>query len=136
MGFFKSIGKAIGKVASFAAPIVSMINPLAGAAIGLAGNLAKGKNPLQSLLGAASSFIPGGGLFKNVLGKFAGGALLDGAGGNSLLSGALNLATGKGKITNVLGDLFKSVAGKGLSQLGLNNAAELAAQRMAQTLLR
>ncbi|MBM7119316.1 hypothetical protein [Archangium primigenium] len=139
MGFLKGLGKAIGKIASIAAPIVSMINPLAGAAVKLAGDLASGKNPLQSLMGAATSFIPGGGIFKNLLGKFGGGALgglLDGAGGNSLLSGALNLAKGKGGITNVLGDLFKSVAGKNLSQLGLNNAAELAAQRMAQTLVR
>jgi hypothetical protein len=135
MGF---IGKALGKVMDIAKPFVSMVNPLAGAAMGLASNLMQGKNPLQSLLGAATDLIPGGGggLLKGVLGKFAGSGLMDGAGGNSLLSGALNLASGKSKVTDVLGDLFKSVQGKGgLSQLGLGNAAELSAQRMSQTLL-
>ena len=62
-------------------------------------------------------------------------AMLEGAGGNSILSAALNLATGKKGVTDVLGQLAGNFVNKGLSQLGLNNAAELAAQRMAQTLL-
>jgi len=129
------IKKALGKVMNIVKPFVSMVNPLLGAAIGFASNLMQGKNPLQSLLGAATDLIPGGGVFKNTLGKFAGGLLMDGAGGNSLLSGALNLATGKSKVTDVLGDLMKSTAKKGLSQLGMNNAAELSAQRMSQFLV-
>ncbi|OJH36126.1 hypothetical protein [Cystobacter ferrugineus] len=140
MGFLGGIGKALGKVASFAAPIVSMVNPLAGAALGFAGNLASGKSLTQSLFSAASSLIPGGGggagVFGNLLGKFGGAAgFLDGAGGNSILSSALNLATGKKGVTDVLGQLMGNFAQKGLSQLGLNNATELAAQRMAQMLL-
>ncbi|GHG84962.1 hypothetical protein [Comamonas sp. JC664] len=127
--------KAIGKVLNVIKPFVSMVNPLLGAAIGFAGNLAQGKNPIQSLLGAATDLIPGGGVLKNTLGKFAGGFLMDGAGGNSLLSGALNLATGKGKVTDVIGDMLKSTAKTGLSQLGMNNATELSAQRMSQFLV-
>ncbi len=129
------IKKALGKVMNIVKPFVSMVNPLLGAAIGFASNLMQGKNPLQSLLGAATDLIPGGGVFKNTLGKFAGGLLMDGAGGNSLLSGALNLATGKSKVTDVLGDLVKSTAKTGLSKLGMNNAAELSAQRMSQFLV-
>ncbi|WNG21822.1 hypothetical protein F0U63_04830 [Cystobacter fuscus] len=117
-----------------------MVNPLAGAALSFAGNLASGKSLTQSLFSAASSFIPGGGggagVFGNLLGKFGGAAgFLDGAGGNSILSAALNLATGKKGVTDVLGQLAGNFAQKGLSQLGLNNATELAAQRMAQMLL-
>jgi hypothetical protein len=130
------IGKALGKVLDVVKPFVTMINPLAGMALGLASDLMQGKNPLQSLLSAATDLIPGGGVFKNLMGAFGGSGLLDGAGGNSLLSGALNLATGQGKITDVLGDLMKGASGAGgLSDLGMSNAAELTAQRMAQTLL-
>ena len=145
MGFLskivpKNLLEGIGKLASIAAPIVSMVNPLAGAALGFAGNLASGKSLTQSLFSAASGLIPGGGgagnVFGNLLGKFGGASgLLDGAGGNSILSAALNLATGKKGVTDVLGQLAGNFVNKGLSQLGLNNAAELAAQRMAQTLL-
>lgn len=140
MGFLGGIGKALGKVASFAAPIVSMVNPLAGAALSFAGNLASGKSLTQSLFSAASGLIPGGGgsggVLGNLLGKFGGASgFLDGAGGNSILSAALNLATGKKGVTDVLGQLAGNFAQKGLSQLGLNNAAELSAQRMAQMLL-
>jgi hypothetical protein len=131
------IGKAFGKVLDFAKPILTAVNPLLGAAAGFASGLMQGKNPLQSLLGAATDLIPGGGIFKNLLGSFGGSGLLDGAGGNSLLSGALNLATGKSKITDILGDLTKSAASKGgLTDLGLKNAQELAAQRMAQMIAR
>lgn len=142
MGLLGGIGKAFGKIASFAAPIVSMVNPLAGAALGFAGNLASGKSLTQSLFSAASGLIPGGGggaggVFGNLLGKFGKAAgFLDGAGGNSILSAALNLATGKKGVTDVLRQLAGNFAQKGLSQLGLNNATELAAQRMAQMLLR
>lgn len=124
--------KTLGKVASFVKPFVTMINPLAGMALGFAADLAQGKNPLKAALSAATDLIPGGGVLKNVLGKFAGPALMDGMGGNALLSGALDLVTGKSKVTDVVGDLVKSQATKGLSQLGLNNAAELAAKRMSQ----
>ncbi|AEI68033.1 hypothetical protein [Corallococcus macrosporus] len=127
--------KAIGKVLDVVKPFVSMVNPLLGAAMGFASGLAQGKNPIQSLLGAATDLIPGGGAFKNTLGKFASNFLMDGAGGNSLLSGALNLATGKSKVTDVIGDMLKNTAKTGLSQLGMNNAAELSAQRMSQFLV-
>ena len=128
--------KIVGKIADIAKPFVSMINPLAGAALGFASDLAKGKNPLQSLMGAVSSFIPGGpgGILNNVLGKFGGAAgLMDGMGGNSLLSGALNLATGKSSITDILSKLRKSVTGcGGLTPQGNHHAGELVAHSMAQ----
>ncbi|WP_426752966.1 hypothetical protein [Myxococcus sp. Y35] len=132
MGGLKNL---VSKALNVIKPFVSMVNPLLGAAVGFATNLMQGKNPLQSLLGAATDLIPGGGAFKNTLGKFAGNFLMDGAGGNSLLSGALNLATGQSKVTDVIGDLMKNTAKTGLSQLGMNNAAELSAQRMSQYLL-
>lgn len=130
------IGKALGKVMDVVKPFVSMVNPLLGAAMGFASGLMQGKNPLQSLLGAAGDLIPGGmgGVLGNVLGKFGGSALMDGMGGNSLLSGALNLASGKGKVTDIVGDLLKSTAKKALTQQGMHNTAELAAQRMSQFL--
>jgi hypothetical protein len=129
------IGKALGKVIDVVKPFIAAVNPIAGLALGLAGDLMQGKNPLQSLLGAATDLIPGGGVLKNALGAFGGSGLLDGAGGNSLLSGALNLATGKGKFTDILGDFVKGAGSGGLSPLGLGNAAELTAQRFASTLL-
>lgn len=132
MGGLKGI---VGKVLNVVKPFVSAVNPLLGAAMGFASGLIQGKNPLQALMGAATDLIPGGGALKNTVGKFAGQFLMDGAGGNSLLSGALNLATGKSKVTDVLGDLMKNTAKTGLSQLGMNNAAELSAQRMSQFLV-
>ncbi|NMO18558.1 hypothetical protein HPC49_25965 [Pyxidicoccus fallax] len=126
------IGKALGKVMDVVKPFVSAVNPLLGAAMGFASGLMQGKNPLQALLGAATDLIPGGNMFGNVLGKFAGSGLMEGMGGNSLLHGALNFATGKGDVTDVVGDLIKNTAKKKLTEQGLGNAAELAAQRMAQ----
>lgn len=126
--------KAIGKVLNVVKPFVSMINPALGAAIGFASGLMQGKNPLQALMGAATDLIPGSNIFKNVLGKFGGSALMDGMGGNSLLHGALNLATGKSKVTDIIGDLIKGNAQKQLTQQGRENTAELSAQRMAQLL--
>lgn len=134
------IGKAFGKVLDVVKPFISAINPALGAAVGFVGGLLQGKNPLQAALGAVTDLIPGGagGILKNVLGKFGGSALggmMDGLGGNSLLSGVLNAATGKGKVTDIVGDLMKNVAGKGLTDLGLKNTQELSAQRMAQMFL-
>ncbi|MCY1022068.1 hypothetical protein [Pyxidicoccus sp. MSG2] len=130
------IGKALGKVMDIVKPFVSMVNPLLGAAMGFASGLMQGKNPLQSLIGAATDLIPGGmgGVMGNVLGKFGGKALMDGMGGNSLLSGALNLATGKSKVTDIVGDFLKSSATKAFTAQGMGNTAELAAQRMSQFL--
>ncbi|HEX8703832.1 MAG TPA: hypothetical protein VF815_33685 [Myxococcaceae bacterium] len=130
--------KTLGKIANFVKPFVSMVNPLLGAAIGFAGDLAQGKNPLKSLLSAATDFIPGSGVLKNVMGKWGGSGFLDGAGGNSLLSGALDLVTGKKKVTDVLKDVVGGVAKNvtgGLTDLGMENAAELAARKMASGLL-
>jgi hypothetical protein len=130
------IGKALGKVMDVVKPFVSMVNPLLGAAMGFASGLMQGKNPLQSLIGAATDLIPGGmgGVMGNVLGKFGGKALMDGMGGNSLLSGALNLATGKGKVTDIVGDFLKSSATKAFTDQGMHNTRELTAQRMASML--
>ncbi len=130
MGFFKGLGKVL----DVAKPFISMVNPAIGAAVGAASGLMQGKNPLESILGAATDLIPGGagGVLKNVLGKFGGGGLLEGAGGNNLLSGVLGLVTGKSKITDILGDVMKGAGAEGLTQLGLKNAQELAAQRMGQ----
>ncbi|MBN9683369.1 MULTISPECIES: hypothetical protein [unclassified Corallococcus] len=125
------IGKALGKVMDIVKPFVSAVNPLLGAAMGFASGLMQGKNPLQALLGAATDLIPGGGVLKNALGTFAGSGLMDGAGGNSLLSGALNLAKGKSKVTDIVGDLFKATKSNPLTNLGMNNATELAAQKMS-----
>ncbi|HYH97409.1 hypothetical protein [Hyalangium sp.] len=137
-----AVGKAIGKVLKVAAPILGAINPLFGAAASFAGGLLSGEKPLQALLGAAGNLIPGGGLAKGLLGKFAGaagGGILDGLGGNSLFSGLLGAAGGKGGVTDLVGDLVKNVAKKGaekLTTLGQNNAVELSAQRMAQLMFR
>ncbi|NPD27005.1 hypothetical protein [Corallococcus exiguus] len=125
------IGKALGKVMDIVKPFVSAVNPLLGAAMGFASGLMQGKNPLQALLGAATDLIPGGGVLKNALGAFAGSGLMDGKGGNSLLSGALNLAKGKSKVTDIVGDLFKATKSNPLTNLGMNNATELAAQKMS-----
>ncbi|MFL5347464.1 MAG: hypothetical protein ACJ8AT_21985 [Hyalangium sp.] len=134
------IGKIFGKVLQVVQPILTAVNPLLGAAAGFVGGMLQGKNPLQAALGAASGLIPGGagGLMNNVLGKFAGGALggiMDGMGGNSLLSGALNAVTGQGKVTDIVGDLIKKTAEKGLTEKGLQNVQELTAHRMAQMVL-
>ena len=128
------IGKALGKVMDVVKPFVSAVNPLLGAAMGFASGLMQGKNPLQALMGAATDLIPGGNVFGNALGKFGGKFMMDGMGGNSLLSGALNLATGKSKVTDVIGDLIKGTAKNVLSDQGRQNATELSAQRMAQFL--
>ncbi|RKG80289.1 hypothetical protein [Corallococcus terminator] len=125
------IGKALGKVMDIVKPFVTMVNPLLGAAMGFASGLMQGKNPIQALLGAATDLIPGGGVFKNVLTSVANSGIMDGAGGNSLLSGALNLASGKSKVTDVIGDLFKSNKKNPLTDIGMSNTAELAAQRMS-----
>jgi hypothetical protein len=135
-----SVGKMFGKVLQVVQPLLTAINPLLGAAASFVGGMLQGKNPLQALLGAATDMIPGGagGLFKNVLGKFAGdalGGMMDGMGGNSLLDGVMKSVTGQGKITDVVGDLMKNVAGKGLTDLGLKNTQEITAANMAQTLL-
>jgi hypothetical protein len=134
------IGKAFGKILEVVKPFVSAINPALGAAMGFVGGLLQGKNPLQAALGAVTDLIPGGagGILKNVLGKFAGpalGSMFDGLGGNSLLKGALDAVTGKGKVTDILGDVMKNVAGKGLTDLGLKNIQELGASSIAQSLL-
>lgn len=128
------IGKALGKVMDVVKPFVAAVNPLLGAAMSFASGLMQGKNPLQALMGAASGLIPGGNIFGNVLGKFGGKFMMDGMGGNSLLSGALNLATGKSKVTDVIGDLIKGTAKNALTDQGRQNATELSAQRMAQFL--
>lgn len=130
------IGKAFGKILDVAKPFISMVNPALGAAVGFASGLMQGKNPLKAALGAVTDLIPGSGLLKGLAGKF-GGALLDGAGGNSLFSGLLDMATGKGKVTDLIGGLTKGLASKGgLTDLGLQNAQELSAQRMAQLLFK
>jgi hypothetical protein len=131
------IGKALGKVMDVVKPFVSMVNPLLGAAMGFASGLMQGKNPLQSLLGAAGDLIPGGmgGALGNVLGKFGGSGLMEGMGGNSLLSGALNLAKGKGKITDIAKDLLKATQKKEeMTEQSRQNTTELMAQRMGQLL--
>ncbi|RKH56631.1 hypothetical protein [Corallococcus llansteffanensis] len=125
------IGKAIGKVLDVVKPFVSMVNPLLGAAMGFASGLMQGKNPIQSLLSAATDLIPGGGVLKNAMGMFANSGLMDGAGGNSLLSGALNLVSGKSKVTDIIGDLFKANKKSPFGEQGMGNVAELAAQRMS-----
>lgn len=129
------IGKAIGGVLKVAAPFLGAINPLFGAAARFAGGMLTGEKPLQALMGAASSLIPGGGLAGGLLGKFggaAGGKLLDGLGGNGLLSGLLGQAGGKGGITDIFSSMFKSIGGGGLSQLGQHNAVEQGAFSMAK----
>lgn len=132
--------KAIGKIAGAIAPIVSMINPAIGAALSFASNLAQGKNPLQSLLGAATSFIPGGGgaggLLGNVLGKFGGmSSMLEGMGGNGLLGSAMNLFGGQGGgsgITDIIGQAMNAFGGSGPSSQSSGNLIELAAQGMSK----
>ena len=132
------IGKVLGKVAEIAKPFVSAINPLAGAALGFVTDLAQGKNPLQALMGAASSFIPGGagGLLGNVLGKFGGmSGMLDGAGGNGLIGSAMNLFGGQGGgsgITDIIGKVLGNSGSSGLSGQGQGNLMELAAQGMSK----
>ncbi len=131
------IGKALGKVMDVVKPFVSMVNPLLGAAMGFASGLMQGKNPLQSLLGAAGDLIPGGmgGALGNVLGKFGGSGLMEGMGGSSLLNGALNLAKGKGKVTDIIGDVLKATQKKEeMTEQSRNNTTELSAFRMAQML--
>lgn len=135
-----SVGKMFGKVLQVVQPLLTAVNPLLGAAASFVGGMLQGKNPLQALLGAATDMIPGGagGLLKNVMGNFAGdalGGMMDGMGGNGLLDGVMKAVTGQGKITDVVGDLMKNVAGKGLTDLGLSNTQEITAQNMAQTLL-
>lgn len=130
MGFVKNALKVIK-------PLVSMVNPLLGAAVGFASNLMQGKNPLQSLLGAAGDLIPGGlgGAFGSALSKFGGSSLMEGMGGNSLLSGALNLAKGKSKVTDIAKDLLKATQKKEeMTEQSRQNTLELMAQRMGQLL--
>jgi hypothetical protein len=138
-GALRGIGKAIGGVLKVAAPFLGAINPLFGAAARFAGGMLTGEKPLQALMGAAGSLIPGGGLAGGLLGKFggaAGGGLLDGLGGNGLLGGLLGQAGGKGGITDILGSLTKSIGGGGLTQLGQHNATEQSAFSMAQLLFK
>jgi len=112
------------------------LNPLAGAAISFVGGMLKGQKPMEALFGAAKKLIPGGdigGLFKNVLGKFGGGKLMEGLGGNSFLNAAFNLATGKGKVTDILKDLFKATEKKeAMTDQSRHNVTELTAKRMSQ----
>jgi hypothetical protein len=129
--------KAIGKIASAVAPIVSMINPMIGAALKFGGDLAQGKNPLQALMGAASSFIPGGGgaggLLGNVLGKFGGMSnLMESFGGNGLIGSAMNLFGGQGGGSGITDILGKVLGGGSQSSQGMGNLAELAAQGMGK----
>lgn len=125
---------SFGKILDVAKPILSAVNPALGAAAGAIGGMAEGKNPLESILGGVGDLIPGGagGIFKNILGAFGGGGMMEGAGGNNLLSGLLgSLTGGKGGITDLLGGLFKGAeSGGGLSDLGLKNVTEQAAQKM------
>jgi hypothetical protein len=128
-----AIGKTFGKILDVAKPALSAVNPMLGAAAGALGGLSQGKNPLESILGGVGDLIPGGagGIFKNLLGAFGGGGMMDGAGGNNLLSGLLGMVGGKGGVTDLLGGLFKGGdAGAGLSDLGLKNVQEQAAQKM------
>lgn len=135
------IGKALGKVMDIAKPIVSAINPLAGAALGFIDGLAKGQNPLQAALGGLTSMIPGGGLAGGLLQNFMGGGLgkmFESFGGNNLLQGVLGMVGGNGGngggITDLLGGIAKNFGGdglSGLSDLGKGNLIENAASAMA-----
>jgi hypothetical protein len=127
-----AVGKALGKVMKAVTPLVSKFNPLLGAGMALAGGLLSGEKPLKALLSAAGSIIPGGGPFKNVLANFGGEKLMEGMGGNSLVSAALNLATGKGKVTDIAKELLKATQKKdAMTEQSLHNTTELMAQRMA-----
>lgn len=131
------VKKALTKVLDVVKPFVSAVNPLLGAAMGFASGLLKGENPLKALLGAAGDLIPGGmgGAFSNILGKFGGSALMEGMGGNSLLSGALDLAKGKSKVTDIAKELFKATQKKeAMTEQSRHNTTELMAQRMGQLL--
>jgi hypothetical protein len=128
-----SLGKSFGSILDIAKPVLTAVNPMLGAAAGALGGLAQGKNPLESILGSVGDLIPGGagGIFKNLLGAFGGGGMMDGAGGNNLLGGLLGMVTGKGGITDLLGGLTKGAESSGgLSDLGLKNVQEQAAQKM------
>ncbi len=129
--------KGLGKALDIVKPFITAINPALGAAVGFASGLMQGKNPLQAAMGAAMDLFPGANMLGNVLGKFGGSGLsnlMDGMGGNSLLHSALNFATGKGDVTDIVGDLIKNTAKDQLTKQGLGNAQELSAQRMAQLL--
>ena len=130
------LGKSLGKILDVAKPVLSAVNPMLGAAAGAVGGLAQGKNPLESILGGVGDLIPGGagGIFKNLLSAFGGGGMMDGAGGNNLLSGLLGMVGGKGGVTDLLGGLFKGGGAEGLTDLGLKNVQEQAAQKMGSLL--
>ncbi|MFP2931146.1 hypothetical protein ACLESO_39320 [Pyxidicoccus sp. 3LG] len=130
-GFAKALSKGLDLIK----PLVTAANPLLGAAMGFAKGLMEGKNPLESALGAVTDLIPGSSVFKSTLEKFAGPFLMNGEGGNSLLSGALNMFGGKGGgVTDIVGELMKGMDKKQeqLDQQGQQNLIELAAQRMSR----
>ncbi|QSQ14811.1 hypothetical protein [Myxococcus landrumensis] len=121
----------LSKILNVGKQVLSAVNPIAGAALGFVEKLAKGENPLKAALSSVTDLIPGGGALKNILGKFAGKGMMDGAGGNSLLDAGMKMATGQGKVTDLLGDLFKANK-QGFSAQGMGNVAELAAQQMSK----
>lgn len=131
MGLFKDV---LGKALDILKPALTAINPALGLAASFVGGLLKGENPLKAALGAATDLIPGGGVAKNLLNAFAGKGFMEGTGGNSLVSGLLDAATGKEKVTDVVRDVAKANKKEGLSPQSEANAVELAAQRMGQLL--
>lgn len=64
----KSVGHTVGSVAKFASPLIGMVNPLAGLAVGAGGGLLKGVTGDKTSLGGA-------------IGSTLGGAAMGGAGG-------------------------------------------------------
>lgn len=130
MGLFKNI---VGKALDILKPALTAINPALGIAAGFVSGLMKGENPLKAGLSAAMDLIPGASVAKNLFNNFPGKSLLEGMGGNSLVSGLLDQASKPGQITDIAQDLLKANKEKGLSDQSLRNAQELFAKRMAET---
>jgi hypothetical protein len=133
MGLFKDI---VGGALKIAQPLLTAVNPLAGAALGFAKDLMEGKNPLEAALGAIGGAIPGGigGAIGNAFAKFGGKDLLESFAGNGLVGSAMNLLGGnKGGVTDLVGDVLKATQKKEeMTEQSRENLVELAAKKMGE----
>jgi len=143
-GAFRAVGNLAKGLVKTAAPFLEKalsFNPVAGALFRVGMGILNGdKNPLKSLIGEATKFLPGG--LSSIAGKVAGGLfggssnkIFESESGLNLAGGLFNALSGKSSKSSRSGitDIAKALLNtpKEPTEQARKNAAEVMANRLA-----